>query len=34
VNGDVIAIKLTHQNGRIVQAAPEFEDIASAADRQ
>src|SRR5207342_1847760 len=26
VNGDVIAIKLTHQNGRIVQAAPEFED--------
>ncbi len=34
VNGDTVAIKLAHQNGRIVQATPEFEDIARAADRQ
>ena len=34
VNGDAVAIKLTHKNGKIVQATPEFEDIASAADRQ
>ena len=34
VNGDVVAIELTHQNGKIVQATPEFEDIAWAADRQ
>ena len=34
VNGDIVAIKLAHQNGRIMQATPEFEDIAGAANRQ
>ncbi len=34
LNGDSIAIKLAHQDGRIVQAAPEFDDIARAAGRR
>ena len=34
VNGDTVAIKLAHRDGQIVQATPEFEDIARAAKRQ
>jgi uncharacterized protein (TIGR00299 family) protein len=34
INGDTVAIKLAHRDGQIVQAAPEFEDIARAARRQ
>jgi len=34
INGDTVAIKLAHRDGQIVQATPEFEDIARAARRQ
>ena len=34
MNGDTIAIKLAHRGGQIVQATPEFGDIARAAKRQ
>ena len=34
VNGDTVAVKLAHRNGRITQATPEFEDIARAAKLQ
>ena len=33
LDGDRVAIKLAHRDGRIVQATPEFEDIARAARR-
>ena len=34
LDGDRVAIKLAHRDGRIVQATPEFEDIARAARRR